>query len=84
MKLEVDFEGHWIRIQANFLGKVTLYVDQSPVASRMKWFKPSDLPLLHAELPDGTPIQGFARTDSSGSGQFNFAIAVGGRTIART
>ena len=81
--LEIDFEGRWIRLEANWLGSVTLSVDRKRVDRKLKWFKPTELPLVSAELDDGTLLEGFAKMDSNG-GRIRFAISVDGRTIART
>ena len=81
--LEIDFEGHWLRLEANWLGRVRLLVDRRCVAQKLKWFKSSDLPIVSAQLDDGTLVEGYAKTDSNGS-RIRFAIAVDGRTVART
>ena len=81
--LEIDFEGHWLRLEANWLGSVTLYIDRRKAAQKLKWFKPSDLPLVSAQLEDGTLVEGYAKTDGN-SGRIRFAISVDGRTVART
>ena len=81
-RLEIDFEGHWIKLEANWLGTVSLFVDRRVVAKKLKWFQPTDSPLVTAELDDGTMIEGFAKSDSN-TGSIRFAIAVDGRTIAR-
>jgi len=80
--LEIDFEGHWLRLEASWMGQVKLLVDRKVVAKKLKWFQASDLPLVSCELDDGTRVEGFAKSDSS-TGRIRFAIAVDGRTIAR-
>ena len=80
--LEIDFDGNWIRLEASWLGQVKLLVNRRVVAKKLKWFQSSDLPLVEAELDDGTRVEGFAKTDGS-TGRIRFAIAVDGRTIAR-
>ena len=81
-QLEIDFEGNWIRLEASWFGQVRLLVNRRVVAKRLKWFQSSDVPLVAAELDDGTLVEGYAKTDGQ-SGNIRFAIAVDGRTIAR-
>ena len=81
--LEIDFEGHWIRVEHGWLGQVRLFIDLKKVASTLSWFGSADMPRLRGELPDGTEVEVYYKGDMN-SGRSRLAIAVGGRTIART
>ena len=81
--LEIDFEGHWIRVEYGWLGQVRLFIDRKKVASKLSWFGSADMPRVSAELPDGSEVEVYYKGDMN-SGRTRLAIAVDRRTIART